>query len=65
MSGPDVLDTAAASGVQVLWRPDPTGEWPLEAAWDDGLRRYHMFVLDAAPGDWSHDDLMAFVAALD
>lgn len=64
LSGPDVLDLAASTGAQVLWRPDPSGQWPQEAAWDDGHYRYRLEVLDIEPGGWSETDLLMLVEAL-
>lgn len=71
LSGPGPLELAGATrcvegaaGIgPMCWQDDPLGGWPQAAVWDDGRRRYHLVVLEAEPGSWSQEDLLALAHA--
>ncbi len=71
LSGPGPLELAGATECvedfqgtgPVCWQADAEHGWPQAAVWDDGLRRYHLVVLEAEPGNWSQEDLLALIRA--
>lgn len=71
LSGPGPLELAGATecvediqGIgPMCWEADPQRGWPQAAVWDDGRRRYHLVVLEAEPGAWSQEDLLALIHA--
>lgn len=71
LSGPGPLELAGATecvediqGIgPMCWEANPPNGWPQAAVWDDGRRRYHLVVLEAGPGNWSQEDLLALMRA--
>ncbi len=71
LSGPGPLELAGATecveefqGIgPVCWQADAEHGWPQAAVWDDGRRRYHLVILEAKPGSWSQEDLLALIRA--
>lgn len=71
LSGPGTVELADATAClddiegigQLCWQAAPEAEWPQAAVWDDGRRRYRLVVLEAEPGAWSLDDLVALAQA--
>lgn len=71
LSGPGPLELAGATecvediqGIgPMCWEADPQRGWPQAAVWDDGRRRYHLVILEAEPGNWSQEDLLALIQA--
>ncbi|GBD16549.1 hypothetical protein HRbin26_01447 [bacterium HR26] len=71
LSGPGPLELAGATECvedfqgtgPVCWQADAEHGWPQAAVWDDSRRRYHLVVLEAEPGSWSQEDLLALIRA--